>query len=135
MQERLFNQMTTPMPSDFEQAIALFNACQFFECHEILEDLWRPLPLGPEKQFLQGLLQVGVGFHHLLNNNYTGTKNLLQAGLEKLEAVNNQSDYKPVIDLPSLIFLTQKIRQQVFTLGTDKLHEFPENQLPKIQFL
>ena len=44
----------------FREAIDLFNHQQFFECHEVLEDLWRPLPEGSEKLFLQGLIQIAV---------------------------------------------------------------------------
>lgn len=112
----------------------LFNRRQFFECHEVLEDLWRPLPPGPEKQFLQGLLQVGVGFHHLLNNNYTGAKNLLGAGLDKLESVEaNPQGYTPPISLSPIIKTSQKALQTVLELGTERLNEFPEALMPVIQ--
>lgn len=102
-------------PARFEEAVALFNQGEFFECHEVLEDLWRPLPAGPEKMFLQGLLQVGVGFHHWKNGNHTGAKNLLAAGLEKLEQVSVTS-YAPPIRLsvflqavkPLLAYLQQR---------------------------
>jgi predicted metal-dependent hydrolase len=72
-----------PLPSVAE-AVRLLNRQAFFECHEVLEDLWRPLPPGPEKRFLQGVIQVDVGFHHLVNGNEAGAKSLLRSGLDKL---------------------------------------------------
>lgn len=71
-------------PPSLAEAIRLLNRQAFFECHEVLEALWRPLSPGPEKRFLQGVIQVDVGFHHLMNDNETGAKNLLRAGLDKL---------------------------------------------------
>jgi hypothetical protein len=119
-------------PPDFQHAVALFNQQAFFECHEVLEDLWRPLPAGPEKEFLQGLLQVGVGFHHLNNGNYTGAKNLLTAGVEKLEAVASQRAYQPPIPLTSLLTTSQQALAQLLQLGPERLHEFPASLIPTI---
>ncbi len=39
----------------------------------------------PEKMFLQGLIQVAAAFHHYSRANRAGCRNLLQAGLLKLE--------------------------------------------------
>jgi uncharacterized protein len=56
--------------------IALFNAAEFFEAHEVLEDVWRAAP-EPEKKFLQGLIQVAVGLHHHSRGNIVGCRSLL----------------------------------------------------------
>lgn len=122
-------------PPNLEEAVTLFNQREFFECHEVLEDLWRPLPPGAEKQFLQGVLQVGVGFHHLLNNNYMGAKNLLQAGLERLETVESQKDYIPPIELLPLLSSCREALHTVLTLKAERLGEFQEHLIPSIRFL
>lgn len=111
----------------FEDAVALFNQRQFFECHEVLEDLWRPLPKGPEKWFLQGLLQVGVGFHHLEQQNYTGAKNLLTSGIENLKiTASNKKGYVAPIDLAPLLLNSQAALGALLVLGPDRMDEFPE---------
>lgn len=67
----------------FERGIACFNRGQFFECHEVLEEIW--LAETPEeKLFYQGLIQLAAGFHHFQNGNLTGAYTLLRQGLEKL---------------------------------------------------
>ncbi len=58
------------------RGIALFNAAEFFEAHEVLEDVWRAAP-EPEKKFLQGLIQVAVGLHHHSRGNIVGCRSLL----------------------------------------------------------
>jgi uncharacterized protein len=67
----------------FEHGVALFNAGQFFEAHETWEEIWLA-ENGPEKTFLQGLIQVAAAFHHAQRGNPAGMRSLLAAGLAKL---------------------------------------------------
>lgn len=60
----------------------LFNVEQdYFECHEVLEELWMDEALDP---FWQGLLQVAVALFHARNGNVGGAVKLMEAGLDKL---------------------------------------------------
>jgi len=62
--------------SEYLHGIRLFNRAAFFDAHEVLEDVWRASP-EPEKKFLQGLIQVAVGFHHYGAGNLVGARSLL----------------------------------------------------------
>lgn len=82
----------------FLRGIDLFNRSEFFEAHEVLEDVWRPWQ-GPERLFLQGLIQVAVALHHHSTGNLAGAKSLLR------RAAKNLSGFPPVccgIELNSL---------------------------------
>lgn len=61
----------------FQHGIALFNSAQFFDAHEVLEDVWREAP-EPERKFLQGLIQVAVALHHYSRGNQVGCRSLLE---------------------------------------------------------
>lgn len=52
-----------------------FNECDFFEAHEIWEDLWKDYQ-GPFRNFYKGLIQVAVCLHHFGNGNIRGAKKL-----------------------------------------------------------
>ena len=69
----------------FFRGIALFNHGEFFEAHEVLEDVWRAAPPG-EKKFLQGLIQVAVSFHHRSTGNLIGACSLLKRGCSNLSS-------------------------------------------------
>ena len=71
-----------------KRGIDEFNNRCFFEAHDTLEDLWRETS-GYDKLFLQGLIQVSVGFYHLFNDNYKGAVSQFSKGLTKL------SGYRP----------------------------------------
>jgi len=55
--------------------IVLFNRGDFFEAHEVWEDLWTAAP-APERTFYQGLIQAAVGLCHFCNGNLRGAVKL-----------------------------------------------------------
>ncbi len=73
------------------RGIELFNAGEFYECHEVLEDVWRP-SRGAERYFLQALIHVAVGFYHHQQGNRIGAELQLRKGLRKL------AGYLPAFD-------------------------------------
>jgi predicted metal-dependent hydrolase len=58
------------------QGIEHFNAGEFFEAHEVWEELWADYS-GPDRKFYQGLIQAAVALHHFNNGNIRGARKLL----------------------------------------------------------
>jgi uncharacterized protein len=69
--------------SDISHGVDLFNRAEFFDAHEVLEDVWRAAPEG-EKKFLQGLIQVAVALYHHGNGNSVGARSVLRRGFRNL---------------------------------------------------
>lgn len=65
------------------EGVRLYNGGRFFECHEVLEEVWLQ-ESGEDKAFLQGLIKVAAAFHHYGQGTYEGMLSLLQAGAETL---------------------------------------------------
>lgn len=72
-------------PEGYDRGIRLFNAGEFYDAHEVWEDVWRESQ-GLEKQFLQGLIQAAVAFHHHSTGNVTGAYSLMERGRKNLAA-------------------------------------------------
>ena len=70
------------------EGIEHFNKCDFFEAHEVWEELWADTQ-GPSRRFFQGLIQVAVCLHHFGNGNIRGAKKLYHGCRGYLE------DYRP----------------------------------------
>jgi predicted metal-dependent hydrolase len=68
----------------YQKGLEAFNSSHFYDAHEHWEEVWLETP-NPDKKFLQGLIQVAAAFHHYSRANLQGTRNLLQAGLLKLD--------------------------------------------------
>src|ERR1017187_8590216 len=65
--------------------VDLFNRREFFECHEVLEEIWTP-ERGPRRLFLQALIHFAVAFYHNQRKNPIGATKQLRKGLRKLAA-------------------------------------------------
>jgi predicted metal-dependent hydrolase len=61
-----------------------FNQCEFFEAHEVWEDLWQDYS-GPSRKFYQGLIQIAVCLHHFGNGNIRGAIKLYHGSCGYLE--------------------------------------------------
>ena len=69
----------------YTRGVELFNSSEFYEAHEVLEDVWRA-EQGPHKVFLQGLIQVAVALHHHSTGNFVGCRSLLQRAARNLSS-------------------------------------------------
>ena len=82
-----------PNHGDFNRGVDLFNRAQFFDAHEVLKDVWRPLPRDrPSRRrfrlHLQGLVQLAVAFHHESTGNYVGARSVLERAVRNLEGAD-----------------------------------------------
>jgi hypothetical protein len=68
----------------FQKGLEAFNSAHFYDAHEHWEEVWL-VTANPDKKFLQGLIQVAAAFHHYGRANRQGCRNLLLAGLLKLD--------------------------------------------------
>jgi hypothetical protein len=66
-----------------DAAATLFDAHLYFEVHELLEPAWRDAG-GGEREALQGLIQIAVGYQHLANGNFAGARILLEEGRRRI---------------------------------------------------
>jgi predicted metal-dependent hydrolase len=55
--------------------IEKFNACDYFEAHEVWEELWTEYR-GPSRKFYQGMIQAAVALYHFGNGNLRGARKL-----------------------------------------------------------
>lgn len=67
----------------FMRGVELFNAKEFFDCHDEWEELWHD-ERGERRLFLQGMIQAAVGSYHLTNGNITGAISQYTKSLDKL---------------------------------------------------
>src|SRR3954469_17798487 len=65
--------------------ILFFNERDFFEAHEVWEDLWAESH-GDERRFYQGLIQAAVGLCHFEGGNLNGAAKLYRSSGDYLRA-------------------------------------------------
>jgi predicted metal-dependent hydrolase len=80
LRDRLFMAaQNASVPPDYEPlylaGIEKFNACDYYESHEIWEELWTEYR-GDSRKFYQGLIQAAVALYHFGNGNIRGARKL-----------------------------------------------------------
>jgi uncharacterized protein len=68
----------------FSEARELFNGERYWECHEVLEGVWRTKH-GDEKRLLQGIILVCAAFVHHQKGEDTIALGVLRRGIKQLE--------------------------------------------------
>lgn len=117
-------------PVEFFQGIELFNKRYFWECHEVLEDIWMD-EIGDQKRFYQGLIQAAAAMYHVLDNNPRGVIRLA------LEAQKKLKPYHKIVGLEALTELHEKLGYYVAEaekIEQGKEAQFDLSQLPKLTF-
>jgi len=118
-----------PLPDKVLEGIQLFNAREFFEQHEALEEAWLAEP-GPVRDLYRGILQIGVGFYHLERQNFRGARNLLTYGMDRL------APFEPAcrgVDVRSLRAAALRCRAELERLGRERIGEFDAGLIPEVR--
>lgn len=78
----------------FEKGKLAFNSAEFFDAHDIWEEIWQGIRLDPEKQVetkdLQALIQLSVSLHLIQQNRLVGAKKVLERARLNIESANGQ---------------------------------------------
>ncbi len=119
------------MDERFHQGIRDFNDRRFFEAHDVLEDLWheyREL----DRAFIQGLIQIAVGFYHLENGNLKGSRSQLTKGISKVERyIPNHHG----IETQHFLECVKEWLATIEQLQGGKKIEYSSTDFPTIQYL
>ncbi len=118
---------TPEMVHAFEQ----FNAGAYWHQHETLEGVWRAEPDESIRNFYKGILQVGVGFHHLTRRNYAGVMKVLTRGINYLRP------YAPRcmgVDVQRLMDEATRVLDRVRALGPEGIGQVDLANLPRVHY-
>ena len=120
-----------PAPAALLEGIEQFNRGEYFEQHETLELLWRA-ERRDVRHLYQGILQIGVAFHHLRRLNHHGTVYMLTRGSRYL------APFAPLcqsVNVEALLREAAQALQEVERLGPDRLGEFDWRLAPQVRFV
>ena len=122
----------SPAPPELAKAIHEFNAGEFFDQHETLELLWRATP-DEIRHLYEGILQIGVGMHHLLKKrNFHGAAVKLDHGIRLLEAFPAVCHG---VDIARLRNDAAAARRRLLELGPQNLGQFEHELIPSVHLV
>lgn len=95
-----------PYPTAYIDFLAHFNGTRdYFECHELLEELWKSEQNLSSKAIWHGLIQLAVALYHERRGNRRGAAKMMKQAAEKL----SQADLEKVgLDQQHLMLLLEE---------------------------
>lgn len=118
-----------PPSAAFLHGVALFNAGQFYQQHDVFEQQWMEEPRAI-RELYQGVLQIGVALHQVERGNYRGAIKMLRRGLPRLRSL------PPVcqtLDVAALRREARAIHDELVALGPERLGDFPVEKLQRVK--
>jgi hypothetical protein len=93
-----------------------FNRGDYFLAHELWEEIWREVRDAGRRLYVQGLIQIAAGLHHLQERRSRPAAALLRKGLEKLS--RGQADPPTHLSVDLLTAEVARLLVELDTLGT-----------------
>jgi len=108
----------------------LFNRQEFYEAHDVLENLWLPDKHGAEGNFYKGLIQLAGAFVHLQKNRLRPSAalfKLAKTNLEKYPVRHAHLDLTAVLAL--IADWLRRLEQSEFTVNPLTAQTVPRLEL------
>lgn len=109
-----------PFPGEYRAFWELWQRGEYFECHEVLEDVWREEQNIERKQFFQAVIHCSVALVHVQRRNKVGALRQYFKARDKLAGLSPEYSRPEVCD--ALQFVEAKITE-VFDLDEKEVRE------------
>src|ERR1700687_1753054 len=130
--------------TEFNRGLGLFNRAHFFDAHEVLEDVWRPLPRGLSsgrdlRLHVQGVIQLAVAFHHQSKGNHVGARSVLERAVRNINGADTSFPHLDLDRLRAELEIWQRYLDRPGSPGDRKLegrdvrsHDIPKGRVPPL---
>lgn len=119
-----------PLHPRAEDGLRLFNAREYFEAHEALEDAWNA-EKGKVRDLYRGILQIAVTYLHITRGNYKGAVKVYGRSQKWMKG---WADICRGIDVAGLRHDADEVMQEVIRLGLDGIREFDLSRLKPVRW-
>lgn len=114
------NPCDAPLHPQAAEGLRLFNAGEYFEAHEALENAWNA-ETGEVRNLYRGILQIAVVYLHITRGNYNGAIKVYERSQRWLK---DWADVCRGIHVESLRRDAEAVIQEVQRLGSEHIQEF-----------
>lgn len=112
------------------EGLRLFNAGEYFEAHEALEDAWNA-EAGDAKRLYRGILQIAVTYLHITRGNYNGAVKVHERSRKWLDGLPDTCKGVHVSGLRSDADIAIR---EIQRLGPERIGEFDPAQLKPVKW-
>jgi len=118
------------MSDNAYEGLLAFNAGQYFDAHELLEEAWNQ-DSGPAREAYRGVLQIAVAYMQIERGNYRGATKMFLRARQWLDPLPHICRG---IDIQRLREDAERAFSSLNALGADSIGEFDARFLKPVQF-
>jgi predicted metal-dependent hydrolase len=119
-----------PLHPQAAEGLRLFNAGEYFEAHEALEDAWNA-ERGEIRELYRGILQLAVVYLHITRGNYNGA---IKVYARSQRWVRDWPDICRGIHVEKLRRDAEAVITEVQRLGMERIAEFDRSRLKPVRW-
>ena len=122
--------MSADLAARLDAAAQLFNAAQYHEAHEVLDELWE-VASTHDSDFLKGLIQACIALHHWQLGNPDGARKLYSGHRQYL------GPYLPAhlgLDVAQFLAAMQTALTPLLRARPGREPDFEFTQRPRLEF-
>ena len=124
------NPCNAPLHPQAAEGLRLFNAGEYFEAHEALEDAWNA-ETGAVRELYRGILQIAVTYLHITRGNYNGAVKVYARSQKWLK---DWADVCKGIQVEILRRDARAVMEEVQRLGIEHIQEFDTTLLKPVSW-
>ncbi len=117
-----------PYAHEYLEGIRLFNKGEYFECHEMVEDIWMRSE-GMDHLHYQGIIQLAIALNHYQKGNFAGAMGLYEKACDKW---NRLPAHYMGVDLKELREKADNFFEKVREAGAPGMGQVDLSLVPKI---
>lgn len=117
------------LPELARQGIEKFNAGEFYQQHDLFEELWMQTE-SPVRELYRAILQVGVGYYQIQRKNYRGALKML---LRSVQWLSGLPDECQGVDVAQLRADSYRVRAELERLGEQNFDQFDLSLLQPVK--
>jgi rubrerythrin len=121
---------SAPLHPQAAEGLRLFNAGEYFEAHEALEQAWKE-EKADIRNLYRGILQIAVVYLHITRGNYNGA---VKVHARSQRWLKDWSRICRGIDVGELRENAEAVIREVTRLGTEKISEFDLSSLKPVRW-
>ena len=121
---------SAPLHPQAAEGLRLFNAGEYFEAHEALEDAWNA-EKGDVRNLYRGILQIAVVYLHITRGNYNGAVKVYHRSQKWLK---EWADNCKGIYVDELRKNAETAIKEVQRLGAERISEFDMSLLKPVRW-
>ncbi len=119
------------LPDEAREAIALFNAGEYYKQHDALEALWAATE-SPVRELYRAILQIGIAYYHVEGGNWRGALKMLDRGLRWADWVPEECQG---VNVAALRENARRLRRTIAEAGPEGLDTIDRALLTPVPML